>query len=92
MIKILVTSGGRVLYVDSLNDLYIGTANPYQGLEVWKYNSCYCNTDNYKMKPVPSYNILIDSLKDYFLELEMYAPDIFNSINSLYNNLKFYIN
>ena len=34
--------GGRVLYVDSLNDLYIGTANPYQGLEVWKYESCYC--------------------------------------------------
>lgn len=84
--------GGRVLYVDSLNDLYIGTANPYQGLEVWKYESCYCDTDTYKMEPVPSYNILINSLNDYFSELEMYAPDIFNSISSLYNNFKFYIN
>lgn len=28
--------GGRILYVDSCNDLYIGTANPFQGCEVWK--------------------------------------------------------
>lgn len=28
--------GGRILYVDSRNDLYLGTANPFQGCEVWK--------------------------------------------------------
>lgn len=30
--------GGRILFVDSENDLYIGTANPFQGCEVWKTN------------------------------------------------------
>lgn len=28
--------GGRILFVDSRNELYIGTANPFQGCEVWK--------------------------------------------------------
>lgn len=28
--------GGRILYVDSRNELYIGTANPFLGCEVWK--------------------------------------------------------
>ncbi|MDD4169450.1 MAG: hypothetical protein PHD36_04190 [Desulfotomaculaceae bacterium] len=28
--------GGRILYVDSSKNLYIGTANPFQGCEVWK--------------------------------------------------------
>lgn len=27
--------GGRILFVDSDNKLYIGTANPYEGCEVW---------------------------------------------------------
>lgn len=38
--------GGRILYVDSEDDLYIGTANPYEGLEVWKalsYGNGHCN-------------------------------------------------
>lgn len=46
--------GGRILYVDSEDDLYLGTANPYQGLEVWKTSSAgghggcnnYCDSDN----------------------------------------------
>jgi len=28
--------GGRILFVDSNNDLYIGTANPFEGCEIWK--------------------------------------------------------
>lgn len=28
--------GGRILYVDSRERLYLGTANPFQGCEVWK--------------------------------------------------------
>lgn len=28
--------GGRILFRDSRDDLYIGTANPFQGCEVWK--------------------------------------------------------
>lgn len=30
--------GGRLLYVDNRNELYLGTANPFQGCEVWKIN------------------------------------------------------
>jgi len=28
--------GGRILFVDSKKDLYIGTANPFEGCEVWR--------------------------------------------------------
>jgi hypothetical protein len=28
--------GGRILFRDSCGDLYLGTANPFQGCEVWK--------------------------------------------------------
>lgn len=28
--------GGRILFVDSSNKLYLGTANPFQGCQVWK--------------------------------------------------------
>lgn len=28
--------GGRILYVDNRDKLYIGTANPFQGCEVWR--------------------------------------------------------
>lgn len=28
--------GGKILYVDSRDKLYLGTANPFQGCEVWK--------------------------------------------------------
>ena len=42
--------GGRILFVDSCNELYIGTANPFQGCEVWKTSqvgnfipTCYDN-------------------------------------------------
>ncbi|MEG0372026.1 MAG: hypothetical protein RR645_07005, partial [Clostridium sp.] len=31
--------GGRILFVDSCNELYIGTANPFEGCEVWKTNN-----------------------------------------------------
>lgn len=35
--------GGRMLYVDSLDSFYIGTANPYEGCEVWKTDSSLIN-------------------------------------------------
>lgn len=36
--------GGRILFVDSLNELYLGTSNPFQGCEVWKNGSFKLNT------------------------------------------------
>jgi hypothetical protein len=46
--------GGRILFVDSKNDLYIGTANPFQGCEVWRVSEinrrdlCPCDENHYK--------------------------------------------
>jgi len=48
--------GGRILFVDSEDNLYIGTANPFEGCEVWKtdnINLCIksqqpCNINHYK--------------------------------------------
>ncbi|NLC62923.1 MAG: hypothetical protein GX759_02440, partial [Thermoanaerobacterales bacterium] len=36
--------GGRILFVDSKNDLYIGTSNPFQGCEVWYTDGIADNT------------------------------------------------
>jgi hypothetical protein len=46
--------GGRILFVDSKNDLYIGTANPFQGCEVWRVSDIDrrdlrpCDENHYK--------------------------------------------
>ncbi|MCX7746203.1 MAG: hypothetical protein N2645_04830 [Clostridia bacterium] len=46
--------GGRILFVDSREKLYIGTANPFQGCEVWKTSNIddcdteSCDDDHYK--------------------------------------------
>ncbi len=46
--------GGRILFVDECRDLYLGTANPFQGCEVYKACDCdYCHErpcydDHYK--------------------------------------------
>lgn len=38
--------GGRILYVDKCKELYIGTANPFNGCEVWRARS-----DDWHTKP-----------------------------------------
>ena len=47
--------GGRILYVDCRNNLYIGTSNPFQGCEVWKatdlkkdFKPTPCDENHYK--------------------------------------------
>lgn len=46
--------GGRMLYVDNCNSLYLGTANPFQGCEVWRtcdIEKCHltpCDENHYK--------------------------------------------
>lgn len=58
--------GGRILFVDSCNDLYIGTANPFEGCEVWKakdlnhYNFEYCD-DYYYESLWKAKNIITDN-------------------------------
>lgn len=66
--------GGRILYVDSECDLYIGTANPYQGLEVWKASRCeysYChNYNDYDFEAIK------EELEKRFVQLQPYMPQI----------------
>lgn len=43
--------GGRILFVDSGDRLYIGTANPFQGCEVWSTNNIdVCSPQEYKTR------------------------------------------
>jgi hypothetical protein len=39
--------GGRILYVDSDDGLYLGTANPFQGCEVWELS----DIENFELRP-----------------------------------------
>ncbi|WP_122638417.1 hypothetical protein [Romboutsia sp. Marseille-P6047] len=72
--------GGRILYVDSLNDLYLGTANPFQGLEVWKYNLKYPSNDMFNTQSLPNYNKLIDSIQEFFPELNESTMNLFKTL------------
>lgn len=66
--------GGRILFVDSEDDLYIGTANPYQGLEVWKASQCgYCYCDDYKEWDLDE---IKEELEKGFAKLQPYMPQL----------------
>lgn len=57
--------GGRILFVDSDEKLYIGTANPFEGCEVWvDRNKEYCN-NNYKEKKIET-----DSMYEIYRDLK----------------------
>ena len=45
--------GGRILFVDCFDDLYLGTANPFQGCEVWRTN----RLDSYKFLSCSSHHL-----------------------------------
>ena len=68
--------GARMLYVDSNNDLYIGTANPYQGLEVWKAEEVYSHCDNELEVNPFDYMSAIEEIEEHFVSLEEYIPQI----------------
>lgn len=60
--------GARTLYVSCENQLYLGTANPFEGLEVWQvdYNSC---GQNYSNKEIYSYFKELNMLNKQLLEV-----------------------
>ena len=70
------------MYVTSNNKLYLGTANPYDGLEVWRvYSKDYSNSSsNTDIKPYYSDLKLINNelLKIY----PSILPIIYNFINN----------
>jgi len=75
--------GGRTLYVTCENQLYLGTANPFHGTEVWKVNytnfTPYCsnneinsyfqNLNKLNKELLKIYPDLMDALKNTFLLL-----------------------
>ena len=67
--------GGRILFVDRDNDLYIGTANPYQGLEVWRASQCrHCSDcDNYYDC---DFEAIKEELEKGFTKLQPYMAEI----------------
>ena len=82
--------GGRTLFVDSSNSLYIGTANPFQGCEVWKVKFKSNNTHCYSKKT--NYRCLLSikkEINDNFELLDNYMPTLLKVI-SQENNLSFF--
>lgn len=68
--------GGRILFVDSEDDLYIGTANPFQGLEVLKASQCgCCNCHNYNDNDC-DFEVIKEELDMRFRKLQPYIPQI----------------
>ena len=67
--------GGRILFLDRDNDLYIGTANPYQGLEVWRASQCrHCSDcDNYYDC---DFEAIKEELEKGFTKLQPYMAEI----------------
>lgn len=70
--------GGRILYVDSEDDLYIGTANPYEGLEVWRAYQSQCSEHNSKRDNYSQYDfeLIKEELEKCFVKLEPYKYEI----------------
>lgn len=74
--------GGRLLYVNSSNDLYIGTANPFQGCEVWKakYEACSNHCHSYHHNYSYLFYIRKELTENYNL-LKTYMPTILKFIS-----------
>ena len=73
--------GGRKLFVDSSNTLYIGTANPFQGCEVWKFG--YKSNDNHYHSMRRNYSCLLSiqkELNDNFEILNNYIQTLLKFI------------
>lgn len=67
--------GGRILYVDSCDDLYLGTANPFEGLQVYKSIECMkCN--NCVDSIQNDYKETFEELNMHFEKLEECMPQI----------------
>ena len=79
--------GGRILYVDSEDDLYIGTANPYQGLEVWKAFKCKyncCNNNNEY-----DFEAIKEELEKRFIKLQPYKSQIQEFLQPMFTRYNF---
>lgn len=71
--------GGRILFVDKYNELYIGTANPYEGCEVWRTRHIdYCDFD-------------LSNRENYGMLYEV-REEMNNNYKALYENVRELVN
>lgn len=72
--------GGRILYVGSDNELLVGTANPFDGCQVWKgyeNNNCPRQQSSYPYSRDREYSKeLIDTENELFKNVEMLRNSI----------------
>lgn len=80
--------GGRILFVDSKDKLYLGTANPFQGCEVWDViykedDNCNCgygsknkNYYNELNKKAEVIEEIREELEKHFKVLKEHFPDV----------------
>ncbi|AYE34624.1 hypothetical protein [Clostridium septicum] len=80
--------GGRILYVDKCNDLYIGTANPYQGCEVWRTDNvlpcypCYSN-QLYSSDPGEIYNEIYAEAEEDLAKVQEKMPEVIEILKNI---------
>lgn len=73
--------GGRTLHVSSENDLYLGTANPSEGCEVWKIN-CKATPKHYHNAEANSYLCNLKNLNKDLLRIYPVLLELFNKITA----------
>lgn len=74
-------SGGRILFVDSNNDLFVGTTNSLLGAEVWK-GSIVNSADYSECNSIKAFSYLdcLDDLNDLYNNLLSNLYEIYNSL------------
>lgn len=83
--------GGRILFVDSENELYLGTANPFQGCEVWKVSyekneNCYCDGPKLCGASYGNYKEEVNNIK--MVDEKNISKEISEEINKHFSVLK----
>lgn len=83
--------GGRILYVDSKNHLYIGTANPFTGCQVWKkINNTLCCPCSECCNLSSVYSQSYDLIRDEIIENFKILADNLPSIIELLPTINYY--
>lgn len=80
--------GGRTLYKTCDNSLYLGTANTYEGLEVWEIYSdkshSRCAKSSYSKKEISSYTKIQKELNCELMKLyPTLLKTVYNSMNTV---------
>lgn len=74
--------GGRILFVDSEDKLYLGTANPFEGCEVWLAKEvCSTNSKPENRYLMPCHEDLLKEIEEHFTLLKDKLPLVMKDLS-----------